>query len=346
MLEGVVSCSDFLRSVDKAPLAPLYVIYGNEDLLAQTALKQIKKRMLGDEPQPANIIEADEESEPARLFDTLRTPSLFGPAGHHLIVVSGGVQFIKKHEKLIERYLKHPSATGSMVLLVTGGERENEKHAKSLAARFGLVIDCRTLPSYELPRYVTRMAGKVGKQIDTDAAHLLVGLVGSSLGQLQRQLQNLADLIKDRPRITEKDVAELVGTDFQRGVWDLMRMIGEKKTRETLIILDRLLRQEGDGESMAIIGLLGAELRQIAEAKEILATGGSESQAMNVLIGPRAIRERKFSDARRLPQAEIERRLHALAEADLKCKTSSLPVQAVLEMLLIDLCRPAQRVRA
>ena len=93
---------------------------------------------------------------------------------------------------------------------------------------------------------------------------------------------------------------------------------------------------------MAIIGALAYELRQIGTAGELLKAGGSESQALNALIGPRSIRERKLAEAKKLSQAEIDRRLHALAEADLQCKTSLLPVQVALERLILGLCRPAK----
>jgi DNA polymerase III delta subunit len=100
MAEGKVVPHDlFLQGIVKSPPAPIYVIYGNEALFAQTVLKQIKKRLLGEEEAVTNLTEADDESEPARLFDILRTRSLFGPTGRQVIVVYSGERFIKRSEE-------------------------------------------------------------------------------------------------------------------------------------------------------------------------------------------------------------------------------------------------------
>jgi DNA polymerase-3 subunit delta len=345
MPEKMIHYEDFLKRPDKAPIAPICVLYGNEDLLVQTVLKQIKRRVLGDEQVSTNLTEVEaDEAEPARLFDLLRTPSLFGPAGRHLVILYHAERFLPRYAALLERYRRSPSSAGSLVLLVAEDEKDKKlrEEIRGQVDKFDLVVDCRRPPEWKIPGLVQRMARRLLKSIDEDGARLLMELVGSDLGQLHQQLKNLAALIADRPRITEGDVVELVGTDFQREGWDLLNAIGEGKTGEALLILDRLLRQDkGDEEPPAIIiiALLAYELRQLVQAREMLDEGKADVAVLRGLRGPRAVRQRRLREVKGITQEQIARRARLLAAADVQCKTSALPPQVALERLVLSLCR-------
>lgn len=329
---------EFMQKLDAAPIAPIYIFYGEEDRLAQNCLKHVKKKIIGDDPV-AGYTEFDgEEVDVARLFDLLRTPQLFGEGGRNLVVIYQAQKFIGKKIKLLEKYADSPSKSGSLVLMIDEWDYRKASNKKLL--KLGIDVDCRRRQPHELPGLVRRMAVQAGKKLDPAAAKLLIEFVGNDLGQLRSQIENLAFMAGESESITEDDVMELVGSDFQRDIWDLVAAVGERKADRALLTLERLMRQgEAQAEAPGIIAALAYELRELAGARRRLDEGMPPGQVLNAMSGPRPVRERRLREAKNAGRAEIARRTKLLSRADLDSKTGAFPVRFALERMILGLCQ-------
>ena len=336
---------EFARTIAQARIEPVYVIFGREDLLVSRSLEAIKQKILGPDRSGAawSELEGDEVvTDPAKVFNLLRTRDLFSAMGRHLVVMYNAGRFAATHREALKSFRASAPAAGSLVLLVPGPEDRRGKPPSSLE-RIGLTVDCRPPFENEVRVLVHRIAGQFGKTLSPDAAAFLLETAGSSLGQLRQQIESLAMLLGDRSEITEEDIQQLVGTDFQRDVWSLLNALSGERGGQALRVLDRLFRQDAAEKiGPQVIGALNYELRQIARAKELLDAGEPPSRVKAELTGPTAVRQQRLRAARGSSWPELGLRIKALAEADLKCKTSALPPQAALEALVLRWAAPGR----
>jgi len=333
---------EFSRTIAQAPVAPVYVVYGREDLLARHALEAIKQRVLG----PARVGHAvtnldgdDVLDTPSRVFDTLRTSDFFSPSGRHVVILHAAGKFLGKHRRLIERFAGGAGGPGVLVLRVPGPS-EGAQSPPAYLARLGVLVDCRPPRASEVLALAQRIAGQFGKRLSSEAASLLVEAAGGALGPLRQQIESLAAFLGDEPEITREHVLHLVGTDFQRDVWDLLDALGRGAAHQALRVLERLFRQEAaQGIGPKVIGALNHEVREIARAKALVDSGESAASVEAAMSGPRAVRRQRVRLAHEVSWEALRTRVGALATADVMCKSSGLPPQAVLETFVLSWLR-------
>jgi len=333
---------EFSRTIAQAPLAPVYVVYGREDLLARHALEAIKQRVLGPAREGHAVTNLDGDDvldAPSRVFDLLQTSDFFSPSGRHVVIVHAAGKFVAKHRRLIERFAGRTGILGVLVLRVQGPQEGTQTPSAHLA-RLGVVVDCRPPRASEALALAQRIAGQFGKRLSSEAATLLVEAAGGALGSVRQQIESLAAFLGDEPEITEEHVLNLVGTDFQRNVWDLLDALGRGAAPQALRILERLFRQEAaQGIGPKVVGALNHEVREIARAKALMDSGEPPGRVEAMMSGPRAVRRQRVRLAREVSWEALRTRVGALATADVMCKSSGVPPQAVLETFVLSWLR-------
>ena len=350
-----MNTNELERRLKSKSLEPVYVIYGAESFLRRQALAMIREAVggpavAGGEP---DIIELDAAGlDLAALFDDLRTPSLFAPFRlfiverlERLISREKGAKEDEKKKKgtkrksAIERlleYAEHPARNTCLVLVAESLDRRR-KAAQSVLKRLPSV-ECRPLSAGAIPSWCMERARRIGKQMDAAAGRLLVDLAGTNLGQLDGQIESLATLCSDRPRITEKDVTDLVGGDHARRIWDLIDAITARSAATALKALDRLLREPRSNAS-GIVAVISREFRTLIQVKESTEGGYTVAEIAKQLNKQDWLIRRKLETVRRMTGEELQRSLALLLQADVDCKTlPSRQRRWTVEWLVLRLC--------
>jgi DNA polymerase-3 subunit delta len=160
---------------------------------------------------------------------------------------------------------------------------ETTKLAKALpdAAK----VSCKAPAAYKLPAWCVEWAkSHHKKKLASDAAELLVELVGSGMGLLDQELGKLASAVGANPAVTAEDVQRYVGRSKAADVFRIMDAVGDGKPGEALSILEDLFAEGED--PMAVLGPLTAQLRKLAAVGRLTAEGLPLGEAMNVAKVP------------------------------------------------------------
>jgi len=169
--------------------------------------------------------------------------------------------------------------------------------ALNLSHKLLLNIECEPLTYSESPQWVVSQVKANGKSITPSLARLLVQYTGNDLNRIDEVIQKLVLFVGKRETIEEQDVRSLVDVRNEGEINNLVNYIRDGKTSAALEELERLL---GMGESVEkIIGFLGWYFR----------TNPSKKQADN---------------------------LSKLLQADIAIKTSLLPEDLALKMLIVQ----------
>ncbi len=319
--------------------APVYALYGDEDLCLQEARALLRVGVLGDEHAVPLTFEG-RDADPSTFFDTLQTPSLF--AGRQLIVLEDSEEFLKQHVDRLLDYLGHPLGATVLIMMFKSWNRQ-WRIAKRIT-QVGVVVNCKGIPPWEIPRWLQRRAQADGRQMSQAAAERLAELVGVDLGQCGRQLEAVITYVGERDRVTQDDVDALVGSDFQRDVWKLLDAVVEGRPGEALLVLGRLLR-EGE-ESVRLIALLAFKIREIVQTRMLMGEGASPGEIARAMKRPPRVVQRMMDFAGRNSQAELLAKFRAVVEADVRSKSGGASTHLLLEELVMTLCREGVEARA
>ena len=256
------------RSINKGEVAPVYYLYGSEDVLKDDAAHAILDRALDPAMRDFNLDHRYAgQVSPEEVNALCNTLPMMAP---RRAVVLREVEAWKRKTKArseFVRYLESPSPD-TVVILVQGSAEESED--KELA-RGAYTVCFDPLPNERASKWVLRRAGILGLNLAPDAAEHLVNSVGSDLGALTSELSKLASLPAEEPLSVER-VGELVGIRHGETQWDWRAAILEEKPGLAVKLLPAILAQPGMS-GVKLVTLLGTTLIGLGIARSLYDRG-------------------------------------------------------------------------
>jgi DNA polymerase-3 subunit delta len=330
---------DFLRDPAKVPTRPVYAVYGDDAYLRRETLSTIRRQVLqGEEDELGMVTFAGEQASLADVLDEVRTLPFFSK--RKVVTVDSADPFITAHRKDLEAYCEHPSTAGVLILSVKVWSAATR--IAKIVENVGLAVECKGPHERILPKWLVQMARSRCKvELESDAAELLVELVGPEVGLLVVELEKLAVYVGTRAKIQRDDVARMVGAGRLEEVWNL---IDAATTGRGALALEQFDRLMAAGEApirflYAMYSSLGRvhHAGQLRRAKkrfeEACAEAGIRSMAY----------EKTQRQHAHLGPARVDQLPRLLLQADLDLKgSSSLTPRAVIERLIVQLARPRQ----
>lgn len=267
-----------------------------------------------------------------------------------------------------------------VLLFTVAGKVDKRLRLYRLVERQGVVMEFPALRGEEeVEEFVRLKLRREHKDIEPQALHELMVRTGTSAQALTSEIQKLVTYLGERPTITHQDVVALVAPTAELSVFDLVDAVAEGKTTAALEQLNGLLAQRAS--PFLILGMLIRQFRLLLQARyaldhNLLAARPwqldprSFSQALRRRQGEQRLLERVqaataevfpqgdkinlwkqhyyvlwkvFSQAEAFTPEQLTAALKRLLQADLSLKTSYLPPEAVLELLVIDLCQPLEQ---
>ena len=235
-----LSVESLFRSLNKGDLAPVYYLYGPEDVLKDEAIKTIVDRALDPTLRDFNFDQRSAASLDAEevhaLCNTL--PMLAERRVVLLRDIEGWKRKTKGRAEFI-KYLQRPSPE-TVVIMVQGSAEEVED--KELAAG-AYTVRFDPLPPERARKWLSHQASRLGVTLEPDAAEHLMRSVGSDLSALTSELAKLASLPAEP--LTAERVGDLVGVRHGETVWDWREAVLDGQAGRAASLLPSILAQPG-----------------------------------------------------------------------------------------------------
>lgn len=323
------------KQLKERELRPLYLFYGEEEFLADRALKRLAQA-LTEEPgeAPTKVVREAGEVELPEFLAQARTATLWGSS--QLLVLRRVETYPAKVLAAVPAYLEHPAPQTVVVLYAPGlRAREVEQHAVwGALARKGAALGFFRLRENELIPWLTQEARRLGKTLTPAAAQRLVEMVGDNLGELHQELQKLVLFAGTDDTLTPQQVSQLASHSRSYNIFALVEALGEAKATRRLAALDHLLDL---GEPPArILVMLARQLRLLLRYKENAPHTPSGDLARILGLPPGLVKQ-LGRQAEVFSTQALKRHLALLHKADLSLKTSTGNPRVWLEWLLLQM---------
>jgi len=342
----------FLQAVQKPPLAPGYAFLGNELFYRDHCRQALVKAVLGDDAgsRDEGLVEFDlAEHSLDRLIDDARTLSLF--ASSRLIVGFNAEAALPRKltasspdADALARYLKNP--TPGVVLLFEStrydwSDRDDQQRLERLVKFYSVVPQVVRLPRFtpEEALAATRiLARRLNLSVEADALADLVEMLGSDMARLANDLEKLALYAGGEREITAAEIEVLVPEARQRGAFEFSDALARKDRQRALEVLGTLAHS---GEHWPMqISLVAGLFRQALAAKEERARSVQDVMRVfnkhGIRIWP--ARAKQITEiARQFSQAELERAVGSMFEADRDLRQERPDDRVIMEQLVVNL---------
>jgi len=338
--------SALVNSIERGVVAPVYLLYGEEDYLRTQILTKFKQALLPEGMADFNLDILDgREVTSAMVADLAGTLPFM--ADKRLVIVQDTPFFQSRRKKdqddeedtssgdaLLLNYLNNPSASTCLVFVASEGVDKRKKLYKAVE-KAGQVVELTPLKSGPLAHWIEDRAASYRVKITPEAIGILIAFVGSNLYQMTNEIDKLVTYVGPGGEVTGKVVEELVGKTTESGVFQLVDAVGEKKFQEALQILkDMILYGE---PPVKILIMIARQLRLILLAKHLIRQGYSEKQAAGHLQVHPFVAQKCIKQGRNFGEEELQKSLAELTQLDLDIKTGRQDAVLGLELFLVSL---------
>ena len=334
----------FLKKPD--PKIRGVVVYGNDDGLIAERAVVLAKTVCEDLKDPFRVVDIAGDAlknDPARLADEFGAMSLMG--GRRVIRVRpAGEESADALENLAA------ASAGDALIVIEGGNLTPRSALRALAE----TEDClAALPCYmdneaALEGLVESAARARGLGVDPDALDWIVERLGGDRGQSRSEVDKLL-LYKEgdgSKTVALGDAIAVLGDTAAIGIDDVIAATFDGE----LVALDRALDRvfaEG-GNPVQLVRALQRHADQLHLVAGHVANGGNVEAAMFKARGlPRGgpVRQRFERHVRTWTLRRLSDALRAILKAELDCKTTGYPDEAIARRLCLALASSARMAK-
>lgn len=317
-------------------VSSLYLLVGEESYFRDKIISELKRNFFGDDAS-GNINFFSfyaEEVSPTEILAQAETYSFF--AEKKLIVVNNIQKYSASLINEFADYVSNPLKTNCIVF--TGQKVDKRSSFYKSILKTGVFLESNVMYDNKVKDWLIAQFRANKKNISTTAADKFVGLVGLSLSNLEMEIEKVLLYVDDKQNVTPEDVAAVVSPQKEYDHFALLEAILNKNKKAALKILFAII---GEGKNYAeIIGLIRWQLvKRIVPGKDLLDKRASNSEIASALRMPPFFVNKFVTQMRKFSDKDIASYFDYIFEADKMIKTSYLPVNIVLEKLIVDITK-------
>ena len=316
-------------------LPPVVLVLGAEALLVDRAREKLQAAALQGVLAGFNhsVTRAGDEGA-AEAFSVSRTLPMMSP---RRVVVLRDVQ--EGDPALLESFFKYaeePSATTVLIASGTGwpkprkGSPDWGRRLENKVKKMGLVVRFKAQDS-DPARFCVEAATKAGCRLQLGEARLLVEMVGTDLGRLQREVEKVALFVGGSGPITQDDLVQVCALLAEAVVWELTDALVQRDPDRALASLHRLLEQGSSGEPHRLISMVAWQIRQLLAVQ-----AGLQGHPVEGVRMPGWKRQKVEQALTRNP-LDPARTLERLARANQDMNSHRAGSRRILEGLVLEL---------
>lgn len=260
------SYDDLQRALTRGELAPVYYLYGSEEILKDESTRAIVDRALEPHERDFNLdLREAKTLQPEELHSLVNTLPMM--AARRCVVVREIEAWNRKASmrEVLMKYLGNPAQDTVLVLVETAPKDDKAREYKpddELVSR-SYAVDFKELSPERVPKWLAHHAKKLGITFGDGAAEHLARAVQNDLGVLRAELDKFASVADEGPISLER-AGELIGIYHGETLEHWVEAVLGDQSATALTLTPRLLEQSGMGgvkmNNALGTGLIGLKL--------------------------------------------------------------------------------------
>ena len=322
-------------------LKPIYLLYGEEQYLIDTAIHKIKKKF-GELVQGINYIVID-ETNVNHLIDNIESPA-FGYDKKLIIVKDSGL--FKKdgrkkagtpiQEKVAEYIEKNKDIIEELVILVFCEIEVDKNIVFEKIDKNGIVCNFEELKPIQLVKKLKKVCDLYKVNVDESTLNYLLEVSGTSLQNLMNEIRKLIEYAGENGTITKEAVNLLAVKQIESVIFELTDNLAIRKIDKALEVLDNLIYQKEPLQKILIT--LYNHFKKIYLCTQAIKYNKDITYALSLKPNQAFLVTKYKKQASYFKGKELRKLLDELVELDYASKAGKIDIDIGLRSILCNYC--------
>ncbi|MGX6962528.1 DNA polymerase III subunit delta [Vagococcus xieshaowenii] len=329
-----------LTKISKGQFAPVYLLVGSEQYLADLFMTTLKQAVLTEVDDDMNFIRFDMEQLPLSLaIEEANTIPFFGD---QRVVQLDNPYFLtgERHKVSIEHntdllldYILTPMDSTILVVCATYDKLDSRKKIVKELKKQATVISVEPLKEQELRQYVRQSVEGRDYEITPEALDSLIYLCQMQLSRVMSELDKIMLFSLESKKITKPIVESLVAKSLEQNIFEMVDYVMKKQPEKSLRLHQELLLQGED--TIKISAILLQHIRLLIQVKIMLGMGYQKSNMADVLkVHPYRV-QLAMQQVRAYDLKVLGQLYDTLAENDWLTKTGQMDKELLFELFIL-----------
>jgi DNA polymerase-3 subunit delta len=186
----------------------------------------------------------------------------------------------------------------------------------------------------EMPGWIVAEAKRQGGSIEPAAAARLAEMTGEDTRQAAQEITKLLTYVNYAHAIGLEDVEAVSIVTASVDVFELVDALGMQNGKLAQKLFHRLLEEK---DAFEVFGMVVRQFRLLTIARDVLDEGGTLPEVTEALGVHPYVAEKSFKQARAFSMETLSAIYHRLLAMDEAAKTGGMPLDASLDMLIMEL---------
>lgn len=321
------------QSIKEGNIAPLYIFEGQEDYLIEYSIGEIKKKLIEPWAEMMNYQSYNELPNVSEAGDFIETLPVMSERKLLVLRKCGLFTGNIKNKAQWEKILSEVAPFNCVIIWEDLPEKGKKQNTVRKAAEEKATVVSFPLQSEALLRqWLSNIAKKSGKTIDSRAAQYLIASLGRKMQPMKIEFEKIIAYSKNT-QITREDIDAVIVKPVFENVFNLIDAIFDGKRELSYSLIYKLRSQKA--EPVELISLLSGQLITIYKAKLYLLEGLSRSAAASKLGGGYGA-EKCAQKAEKIKLENIRGLISLCFESDKNIKQGRMDAWTALEMIIAE----------
>ena len=329
------------KDLKAGSVRPVYLFFGPEQLVKQSALEALQKKLLPAGLEALNHTLFDGAAAAREIIEAAETLPMM--CERRLVVVrdwaplkSGKARDEGAQGEEMERWISHAPDTCCLIFWMDDAPDSRKKLVKNLSAQVEQV-EFPLLSDGKIYTWLNQQLRPLGRHIEQDAVGQLVFMAGRPLTGLKNELDKLTAYAGERTVITRQDVEAVVTPSGECTVFQMIDCVLEGRPAQAQKLLASLL--EGGESCVGVLYMLTRQLRLMTHIRLLREQGMALGEIEKKLSLNHFAATRSASQAARFDPRRLEDSYRACVQADYAIKSGRVRDSAALDYLIFTLGR-------
>ena len=326
------------KELKQGILHSIYVLYGEETFLLESALKSIKKQF-GEILVGINYIMLDDNNV-NQIISDIETPA-FGFEKKLIIVRNAGIfkKDLKKKKKddnikdRLNQYIKDNfDIINKTVIIVFIEETVEKSELLATIDKYGIVCNFEYQKPIQLQNRLKAIINAYKVDIDASTLQYLIECCGTDMQELINEVRKLIEYTGTGKKI-QKDIIDKLSTKkIESIIFDLTDSLGKKNTKQAMEVLRNLILSKEPLQKILIT--LYNHFKKLYLTKLAISENKDIVSSLDLKPNQTFLANKYKTQSGYFKIQEIRRILNEFCELDYKYKIGLIDLQIGLESIL------------
>lgn len=329
-------------SIKSGNLSSVYFFYGEESFLVKTYAMKIKIKLVGNSGTDINLLELSGNPDLNMLSDHAEALPFFADKKVILINDFNLEKLPESDFEFFEGILKNVPDTTVIVFYLTGcGFSLRSGRVKKLFEMFkkySAVCEFKPLNKMQIGNIICKKAARQKRLISPSNAEYIAEITACDLNLASVETTKLCCYVREGSEITKEIIDAMVAKRLETKIFTLSDAMTAGSKKEAFKILGELFAQRVD--PIPILAALSTVYSDYYTAKAAK-NAGIPPQQVSADFGYTGMKAnfaaRKYNQAAKMELQYLRNAMNVIFEADVKCKSSSVNRQLLLEETVLKI---------